>query len=166
MLKIDAARDRVDLLYAGEPLKTRLPMAADRVFRVREAALHGLERRATPPDVLADSILEAYDSLTAGAGGRPGRGVPLPKVHFELFVDRQSAQSRATLTKASIKEYPRSQFAWDLAGLLANPHFLERDGRKLELVPASPSAASSRSASIRAFDEQGVERAYALVRVG
>lgn len=161
VLRVEAAKDRVDLLYAGEPVKTGLPMAADRIFRERDAVLQRLGKGATSPDVLADQLMAAYDALTE----TPGARVRLPDIHFQLFVSRQTAQSRTTLTKSRIKEYPRAQFAWDLAGLLAVPHFLTRDGRTLELIQATASAASSRTAAVALVDPDGRSSIHSSLRV-
>lgn len=160
-MRVDGARDRVDLTYAGEDLKGGLPLVPDRVFREREAALQRLRRASTPPDELAEQLLAAYDAL----GGQSSARIRLTKLHFQLFVDRQTVQSRAALTRSKIKEYPRAQFAWDLAGLLAAPHFLRRGARAIELVAATASASDSRSASVRVVAMDGTTESYAAMRV-
>jgi len=164
-LRIEAAQDRVDLYYAGEPLKTGVPMAPERVFREREAALQRLQRQGTRPDVMAERLIEAYDVLNGRAGGKPGDRVRLSDLHFQLFVARQSALSRTTLTKGRIKDYARAQFAWDLAALLDVPHFRERDGRRLKLRAPKPSAVGSRTGSITVVRGDGAVEAYGVLRV-
>lgn len=164
-LRVDAAKDRVDLYYAGEPVKQAVPMAPDRVFAGREAALLSLRRGATAPDALAAGLIEAYGVLRQRGEGKRGGRVSLPEVHLQLFVERQTAQSRTTLTRGRIKEYPRAQFAWDLAGLLDAPHFLKRDGRTIELLAPTPSAAGSRAASVLVARADGTESPYGWLRV-
>ena len=164
--EIHPAQDRADLLYAGEPVKLRLPLVAERLLREREAALQRLTRASTPPDLLADQLLEAYDTVLRLRDVRAGSRVRLPEIHFQLFVDRQTAQARQSLTRGKLKEYPRAQFAFDLSGLLEAPGFLERDGRRIELIEASPSLARSRSSSVTVVGADGAVSVWSDLRVG
>lgn len=165
-VEVHASEDRAELLYADETLAARLPLVAERLFREREGALQRLQRGATAPDELADQVIEAYDQVLRLRDGRPGSRVRLPDVHFQLFVDRQTAQARQSLSANRIKEYPRAQFAFDLAGLLASPHFLVREGRTIYFVEAPPSLARSRSASIAVVAMNGTTTTLSDVRVG
>ncbi len=159
------AEDRADLIYAGEALKQRLPLVADRLLREREAALLRLQRGATQPDLLAEQLLEAYDTVVRLREARPGARIRLPDVHFQLFVDRQTAQARQSLTRSKLKEYPRAQFAFDLSALIAAPEFLRRDGRTLELIEAPPSLARSRSSSVTVVAGDGTTTVWSDLRV-
>lgn len=163
--EIDPSADRADLTYAGETVKQRLPLVAERLLRERESGLQRLERGSTPPDLLADQLVEAYDAVTRMKEARPGARVRLADAHFQLFVDRQTVQARQSLTRGKLKEYPRVQFAFDLAGLLAAPHFLHRGGRTIHLIEASPSLARSRSASIAVVARDGATTTLADLRV-
>lgn len=160
-LRLDGAADRVDLLYAGEPLKEKLPMAPDRVFREREAALTRLRRAQTDPGELADRLLDAYKAVPKDKAGR----ARLPQLHFQLFIDGQTGPAKASLARNKIKEYPRVQFAWDLAQLLGAPHFLVRGARTLELVAASPSSAASRSTSVLVVTADGSATSFGALKV-
>ncbi len=164
--QIHPAKDRADILYAGEPVKERLPLVAERLLRERESALQRLIRGSTPPDLMADQLLEAYDTVLRLKEARRGSRVRLPEIHFQLFVDRQTAQARQSLVRGKIKEYPRAQFAFDLAGLLAAPGFLERDGRRIELVEASRSLARSRSSSVTVVGPDGGKTVWSDLRAG
>ena len=157
-MRIDGPKDKVDLLHAGEPLKTGIPMVPERVFREREAALNRLRKAQTAPDELADRLLAAYDVL---GGGR----VKILELHFQLFVGRQTKPSKTSLARSKIKEYPRAQLAFDLAGLLAAPHCLQRGERRIELVPAGATAQQSRMTSIRVVAPDGGPAYYAAMQL-
>jgi hypothetical protein len=162
---IDAAKDKGSVEYAGEEIVAGLPLVPERLFAGWQGATAALERGETPPEQFADLLAEAAASLAKGEP-RVGSRIPLPDIHFELFVRRQTAAARTNPSKGRLKEYPRSQFAWDLARLRAAPHFLERAGRRMELLPASPSAARSRVASVLVVDEGGGTVALADLRMG
>ena len=166
VLEVHPAADRAELMYAGELLKGKLPLVAERLLREREGALARLQRDATPADALADQLIEAYDNVVRLKGLRAGARVRLPDVHFQLFVDRQTSKARQSLTRSALKEYPRAQFAFDLMGLLSAPSFLRREGRTLELVEASPSLARSRSSSVTVVAMDGATTTWSDLRVG
>lgn len=69
-------------------------------------------------------------------------------LHFQLFVRRQTAQVRQDPRRSRVKEYPRAQFAWDLATLLEDPSWLHDQAGEIVLHPASDSAARSRATSV------------------
>lgn len=165
LFEIHPAQDRADLLYAGEPVKRRLPLVAEQLLRERESGLQRLVRESTQPDLLASQLVDAHDTVVRSKEARPGSRIRLPEIHFQLFVDRQTAQARQSLTRGKLKEYPRAQFAFDLAGLLAAPHFLRRDGRTIELVEASPSLARSRSSSVTVVAPDGTTTVWSDLRV-
>ncbi|MFH1531425.1 MAG: hypothetical protein ABIK09_11920 [Pseudomonadota bacterium] len=154
-LEFDALQDKAQVLYAGEVVLDRIPLAPPRIFREWQRACGLLERGQTPPDIFFSALLDAYREVCAAKGLRPGARVRLPDIHFQLFVARQTAQVRQDPRKGRLKEYPRYQFAYDLAGLLASPAGLIRGGTALTLNVAARSAAESRSASIRMKNEGG-----------
>lgn len=166
-IQVDPPADRADLRYAGELLKARVPLVADRVFRAVEAARARLEKALSPPEVLADRLLAVHARLLEREGKATSTGrVSLPELHFELFIDRQSSQARRSLTKGKLKEYPRAQFAFDLARLLDTPNFLERPAGRLELLPATASEARNAQKSVVIVRADGGEEVLGRMAVG
>ncbi|MCK6528649.1 hypothetical protein L6R50_14190 [Myxococcota bacterium] len=166
-IRFDPARDRAEVHHAGEPVIEGVPLVPERIFAAWQSAQARLAAGETPPERFADLLIGAYDRIVArDREGRAGPRVPLPEVHFEMFVGRQTAQARTSPTQGRIKEYPRFQFAWDLARLLDSPEFHARGARRIEILPASPSASKSRSASVLVVGEDGERRVLGDVRVG
>lgn len=157
-LTVDAARDRVDLFHAGEPLNAKkIPLAPDRVFRAWRSALDALERRATPPLLLGPQLEQAYRQVCLLKDLAPGSRTRLSDVHFQLFVLRQTSKVKQDPRKGRLKEYPRYQFAWDLGAALVGNAV---PGTGLVVLPASESAARSRSTSV-IVERDGASVAYA-----
>lgn len=154
-IEFDTRQDNAQVLYAGEVVRNRIPLAPLRIFREWQRACQQLERAQTPPDAFFAAVLDAYEEVCSAKGMKPGARVRLPDIHFQLFVGRQTAQVRQDPRKGRLKEYPRYQFAYDLAGLLASPGGLVRGDQALTLHVAARSAAESRSASIKMAAEGG-----------
>ena len=162
---IDPRNDRACLTYADEPVKDRVPLASARVFREWENALARLRRDTIPPEQLAGLLVDAYDHVVRLRGLRPGGRARLPDVHFQMFMRRQSAQVRQDPRRSRIKEYPRYQFAWDLAFLLDEPSWLETPDLRIVLHEASETAARSRSSSICTQTEAGEQKLLSHLHV-
>lgn len=142
-IRIEPRADRATLCFADEEVRARVPLAPERLYREWEAALGRLERAGTEPTAFAEELVTAYGT-TARAGAR----VPLPRVHFAMFVARQPARARQDPRKGRLRDYPRAQFAWDLhqwleAGAPTPP------GGEIEVLDASTSAARSARTSVR-----------------
>lgn len=147
-LSIRPADDRACLLFAGEVVKDRLPLAPARIYDAWERERVRMERAATGPERFADLLIAAADDACRLRPAPVGTRQRLPDVHFQLFARRQTAQVRQDPRKGRVKEYPRYLFAWDLSELLGAPAWLQRHGRRLTLHAASESAARSRSSSV------------------
>ena len=148
LLTLNPRQDRADLTYAGEPIGKPLPLSCPAIHKaILNAQM--LEKIKTPPEVFADELISAYEDACSLRGTRSGGRVRLPDVHFALFARRQTAVVRSDPRKSRIKEYPRYQFAWDLALLLKNPAWLERGSKKIMLHPASATAAKGKADSVR-----------------
>ena len=147
-LSIRPADDRACLLFAGEVVKDRLPLAPARIYDAWERERARMERDATGPERFADLLITATDDSCRLRQVPIGARQRLPDVHFQLFARRQTAQVRQDPRKGRVKEYPRYLFAWDLGELLAAPAWLQRQGRRLTVHAASESAARSRSSSV------------------
>lgn len=145
---IEPEHDRASLVFAGEPVKQRIPLVPERLFTEWTRALARLERAQTAPDQLARELLDGYRDVCALRGWPLGRRVRLPDIHFQVFARRQTAQARQDPSRSRIKEYPRPQFAWDLGLLIASPRWHEVDDSHLQFHRASDSAAKSRSAAV------------------
>ncbi len=165
-LVLDAGKDQATIEYGGETVKAKVPLVPAKLFAAWQAASAALGKGETPPERFAELLIEAAEAVIGrGKDGRAGARVPLPDVHFELFIRRQTAQARTNPAQGKIKEYPRAQFAWDLARLLAAPHFLQRGRRTIELLPASASAARSRVAAVPVVSESGALFALGDLRI-
>jgi hypothetical protein len=163
-LSLDAARDKAAISYAGEAVKVGIPLTVDRVWRAWTAARSQLDRDATAPERFADLVLESTKALADGPGRRLRR-VRLPDLHFRLFLGRQSAQARLDPRRTRLKEYPRYQFAWDVAQLLEEPTWLRRPEGSLRFVAASESQARSRGTSLRVVRMDGTVEEYVDVEI-
>jgi len=167
VIRFDPAKDRAAVDHAGEPLVEGVPLVPERLFSAWQAAQARLAAGETPPERFADLLIEAYDKVGArDPGRRAGARIPLPDVHFEMFVGRQVGQARTSPTRSRIKEYPRAQFAWDLARLMDAAEYQVRGDRRIELIAASASASKSRTSSVSVVAEDGTLRAWSDVRVG
>lgn len=155
LLTLEPAKDRAQLTYAGEPMGKVLPLSCQPVLKAYSDALAVLERNQTPPEIFADELIEAYREASGLKGIRPGGRVRLSDVHFALFVRRQTSTVRSDPRKGRIKEYPRYQFAWDIALLLRNPEWLKRSEASIAFHPAAASASKSRADSIRIVSVEG-----------
>jgi hypothetical protein len=161
-LRIEAEKDRASVEYAGEAVIGNAPLVPQRLFAAWQAAQARLRRDEVPPELFGDALIAAYGRVAPRAGAR----VPLPDLHFDLFVGRQTAQVKSSPQAGKIKEYPRFQFAWDLARLIEAPAFLQRGERRIEIFEASPSAARSRTGSVLVPGVAGGLRAWGDLRVG
>jgi hypothetical protein len=154
-IEIELRKDQARLSYANEICRERLPLAPERIFREWQAVCRQLDRDLTPADVLFRELRVAYEEVRVarqvGANGR----VRLPDVHYQIFVNRQSAFARQDPRKGKLKEYPRFQFAYDLARLLGSPEGLVRDGVRMTFHVAARTAADSRSTSMYMEDGRG-----------
>lgn len=166
VLVLDAGKDQATVKYGGEAVKAKVPLVPAKLFAAWQWAGAALAKGETPPERFAELLIEATDSvIRKDKDKRAGARVSLPDVHFELFVKRQKGQARTNPAQGKIKEYPRAQFSWDLARLLAAPHFLKRGRRTIELLPASASAARGRVASVQVVAESGVLIALGDLRI-
>ncbi len=164
-IHIDAEQDRAALLYAGEAVVERLPLRAERIYDRWVKAQEQLERRGTPPESFADDLIAACADVRRLKEASSATRLRLSDVHFQLFVRRQTAQVRQDPRKGRVKEYPRYQFAWDLAALMQACEWLDRGSRgRLEIRDATESAARSRTASVHCVVDRE-PRAFADVRV-
>jgi len=145
---IQPAADRASLMFAGEVVKDRLPLAPGRIFDSWEREKGRLERDATGPERFADLLIAATDDVCRLRPAPIGARQRLPDVHFQLFARRQTAKVRQDPRKGRVKEYPRYLFAWDMGELLAAPEGLRRGERTVIVHEASESAARSRSSSV------------------
>jgi hypothetical protein len=156
-ISLDTAEDRAELTFAGEVIGKAVPLDAERIYRAYVDGLAQLEREQTPPDVFADLLMEAYgDALLKRTSVREGARIRLPEVHFALFVRRQTAAAKSDPRRSRLKEYPRCQFAWDLSLLQRHADWLSRDGRRIVLHVASPSA-RGRADSVLVLAPDGTE---------
>lgn len=144
---IDPARDRARLLHAGEVVRTKLPLAPERVFKEWNRARELLERDELAADQLVAVLRESYKDVILLRELKQDSRVRLPDVHFQAFVRRQTPLVRQDPRKGRAKEYPRYQFAWDLGRLLEEGEILREAA--IELFEASRTARESRSQSIR-----------------
>lgn len=165
LLTLEPAKDRTQLIYAGEPIGKILPLSCQSVLKAYSDALSLLERNQTPPEVFADELLEAYGETCTLKGVRSGGRVRLPDLHFTLFVKRQTSNVRSDPRKGRIKEYPRYQFAWDIALLLQNPAWLNRREKSIVFHPAAASASRSRADSIRVVSGKGEDTILGTMQV-
>jgi hypothetical protein len=164
-IEFDTRQDQARVLYAGEPVRERIPLAPHRIFREWQTACQTLERNLTSPDELFDAVVTAYEQVCRLKDIKMGARVRLPDLHFQLFVNRQTVQVKQDPRKSRLKEYPRYQFVYDLAHLMASTGGLARGGRTLELHVAARSAAESRSASIHMPDGRGGWTYYSDLQV-
>jgi hypothetical protein len=164
-IEFDTRQDQARILYAGEPIREKIPLAPARVFREWQAACQQLDKNVTAPGELFDAIADAYETARKIDDTRPGGRVRLSNVHFQLFVARQTVQVKQDPRKGKIKEYPRFQFAYDLALLLQSPEGLVRKGKAMTIHIAARSAAESRSLSIMLPDGRGGWAHYSDVQV-
>ncbi len=147
-VRASVEKDEAKLYHAGEQLQhRRLGLEPDSIYRAWVQVQDKLARQATPPDVLAELLVTAYQS-GADEPGRTARRVRVPELHFQLFVGRQTAAVRADPRGGRIKEYPRYQFAWDLAGLLAEGEPFQTPAGSLHFSAATDSSARSRAKSV------------------
>ena len=166
LLTLNPRQDRADLTYAGEPVGKPLPLSCQAIHKAILNAQALLEKNQTPPEIFADELISSYEDACNLRGTRSGGRVRLPDVHFALFARRQTSLVRSDPRKSRIKEYPRYQFAWDLALLLKNPAWLERGSRKIILHPASATAAKGKADSVRVVTSEHQDLMLGDVQVG
>lgn len=164
-IEFDTRQDQARILYAREIVRDRIPLSPGRIFREWQNACQSLERGLTSADDFFAAVAVAYDEVCRSKDLKPGSRVRLPDVHFQLFVGRQTAQVKQDPRKGRLKEYPRFQFAYDLANLLQSPGGMVRGKRALMLHIAARSAAESRSASILLDDGRGGWAYYSDLQV-
>lgn len=152
------------LAYAGEAVQSRLPPSAERIYKAWTAPQSRLERDAAEPHALAADLRRAYNLVCRTKDIRAGQRVRLPDVHFQIFVERQTVQGRQDPRRSRIKDYPRHQFAWDLAALLDAPDALTAEG--LALQEATEAAARSRSQSALVLCSDGARVSYTTLLAG
>ncbi|MEW6219768.1 MAG: hypothetical protein AB1634_09590 [Thermodesulfobacteriota bacterium] len=157
VIMLDAQRDRGQLMYAGESVGKAQPLSAPLLYRSYTDCLALLERQQTPPEAFADELIDAYRDACRQREVRPGGRVRLPDVHFMLFVRRQTAAVRSDPRRGRIKEYPRYQFAWDVELLRRHSEWLKRPAGRIDLHPASATAAKGRAESLRLVQADGSE---------
>lgn len=148
-IRLVPAADRALLTYAGETVRDGLPLRASRIYDEWRRAEARLARESTAPSDFADALIAAYDTQRLVKKRQGPARIRLSEIHFQLFVGRQTFAVQQDPRKSRVKEYPRYQFAWDLAALLESPDLLERAGRTIEVLPAAETAARSRGASVR-----------------
>lgn len=154
-IAMDARNDRAALLYTGEVVVERLPLNSQRIADALVELGRRLEKQQTAPETFRDQLLKAYQDAVRERGVASGARVPLPAVHFAAFLRRQSDRAKQDPRNGRLKEYPRYQFAWDLALLRGESAWLDRQGVRIELHLANSVAARSRSNSLTVLDVDG-----------
>lgn len=166
ILTLNPRQDRADLTYAGEPIGKTLPLSCPAIHKAILNAQMLLEKNQTPPEVFADELIASYEDACNLRGTRVGGRVRLPEVHFSMFARRQTSVVKSDPRRSRIKEYPRYQFAWDLALLLKNSPWLERGAKRITLHPASATAAKGKADSVRIVTIDHEDLIYGDVQVG
>jgi hypothetical protein len=81
-------------------------------------------------------LLGAYRSLLARAGREFGERVDVVDLLPEVALAVQGEKFRGDPRRGSFADYPRAQFAWDLAALVRSG-LLAAGGLRLEIGPAT-----------------------------
>ena len=158
-LRVLAKKDLVQMYYAGE-LVAKAPASAEAVFVAWEKARRRLENNETAPDEFERELREAYEELLRLGVASKRAGARLPDIHFQMFVRRQRrGAARVDPVRRKLHEYPRAQFAWDLALWLSTG--LPTD---IALMEAGSSTSTPRT-SVAIVEPSGNLRRYARIKV-
>ncbi|MBI5487022.1 MAG: hypothetical protein HY905_06790 [Deltaproteobacteria bacterium] len=134
-ITLDETRGKAVVSYAREPL-AEAPLAAGRIAQLWREARDALTKRARPPAEFREVLLGAYRAVLARAGRAPGERVDLVDLLPEIALVVQGDKFRSDPRKGSFSDYPRAQFAWDLAALV-RAGLLSAGGLRLEIGPAT-----------------------------
>ena len=139
---IQPEKDRAVLRYVDEDV-AETPLSGEKIFKAWQSAKDAMEKAHTPPSSLASALLEAHDELSRMQGKAAGSRVRLPDLHFQIFVARQTTQVRQDPRKSKVKDYPRSQFIYDLSVMVERQGLsISLEGRNLIFHPAGKNAGS------------------------
>jgi hypothetical protein len=132
---LDVARGKAVVSYARETI-AEAPLVPARIVDAWQSALAALAKRAQAPARFHEALLGAYRALLARTGRSFGDRVEAVELLPEVAVTAQGEQFRADPRRSSFSDYPRAQFAWDLARLLESG-LRGAGGLRLELGPAT-----------------------------
>ncbi|MDI7268679.1 MAG: hypothetical protein QME96_11865 [Myxococcota bacterium] len=132
---LDVARGKATVTYARETI-AEAPLVPARVVDAWKAALGALEKRAQAPERFHESLLGAYRGWLARAGRAFGDRVDAVDLLPEVAVAMQGDDFLADPRRSSFADYPRAQFAWDVARLLESG-LRGAGGMRLEIGPAT-----------------------------
>jgi len=132
---LDEARGRAVVCYAREAV-AEAPLAAGRIAEAWRQAREVLEKRARPPAEFRGVLLGAYRAWLARTGQQFGERVGVVDLLPEVALALQGDKFRADPRRGTFVDYPRAQFAWDLAALVRSG-LLAAGGLRLEIGPAT-----------------------------
>ncbi len=104
-----------------------------------EVELQRLRKLATPPAVLLEQMLAAYDEECVVRHLEPGTQVETLAILYRIALMRQQSGFRRNPTVKSFREYPREVFRADLHALLQSGS-LTSHGRRLRYASGSDTA--------------------------